>query len=74
MTKGAPANNGYKPGFTGAMMTKDTRLAVDAGMAAGVPLPLGAQAQQLFQLYGKAGMGDDDMSGIIRLLQPDLRD
>ena len=56
------------------MMTKDTRLAVDAGMAAGVPLPLGAQAQQLFQLYGKAGMGDDDMSGIIRLLQPDLRD
>ena len=73
MTEGSPANNSYKPGFTGAMMTKDTRLAVDAGMAAGVPLPLGAQAQQLFQLYGKAGMGEDDMSGIIRLLQPDLR-
>jgi 3-hydroxyisobutyrate dehydrogenase len=69
LTPNAPANNDYRPGFTGAMMAKDTKLALEAGLSAGVPMPLGAQVQQLFQLYCQAGMGDDDMSGIIRMLQ-----
>ncbi|HKK30010.1 MAG TPA: 3-hydroxyisobutyrate dehydrogenase, partial [Alphaproteobacteria bacterium] len=73
LTEGAPANNGYKPGFTGAMLVKDTGLAIEAGIATGTPLPLGGAATQLFQLYCKAGMDQDDMSGIIRMLQGKYR-
>lgn len=69
LTPNAPANNGYKPGFTGAMLSKDLGLAMNAGTATGVPLTMGATAAQLFQMYCLAGMADDDMSGIIRMLR-----
>jgi 3-hydroxyisobutyrate dehydrogenase len=69
LTEGAPANNDYKPGFTGAMMSKDLGLALNSGVSASVPLPLGGAAAQMFQLYCASGMADDDMSGIIRMLQ-----
>ena len=69
LTEGAPAGNGYKPGFAGAMMAKDTALAIEAGTSVGVPLPLGGAAAQMFRLYCQAGMGGDDMSGIIRMLK-----
>jgi 3-hydroxyisobutyrate dehydrogenase len=69
LSEGAPANNGYKPGFTGAMLSKDLGLAMNAGTSTGVPLTMGATAAQLFQLYCLAGMAEDDMSGIIRMLQ-----
>ena len=69
LSEGAPANNGYKPGFTGTMLSKDLGLAMNAGTATGVPLTMGATAAQLFQLYCLAGMAEDDMSGIIRMLQ-----
>ena len=69
LTEGAPANNGYKPGFAGAMMNKDLGLALGAGVETGVPLPLGGAAAQMFQLYCANGMAGDDMSGIIRMLK-----
>jgi 3-hydroxyisobutyrate dehydrogenase len=69
LTEGAPANNDYKPGFTGAMLSKDLGLAMDSGVATGVPLTMGASAAQLFQLYCKAGMAEDDMSGVIRMMK-----
>jgi len=64
----APSNRGYAPGFTGAMMLKDLRLAQEAAHAAGVATPLGAAAQALYALYAESGRGGDDFSGIIRTL------
>ncbi len=64
----APSNRGYAPGFTGAMMLKDLRLAQEAAHEAGAATPLGAAAQALYALYVEGGRGGDDFSGIIRLL------
>jgi len=64
----SPANRGYKPGFTGAMMVKDMRLAQEAAHATGVSTPLGAAAQALYALYCSRGGAADDFSGIIRML------
>jgi 3-hydroxyisobutyrate dehydrogenase len=64
----SPANRDYKPGFTGAMMVKDMRLAQEAAHATGVSTPLGAAAQALYALYCGKGGAADDFSGIIRML------
>jgi 3-hydroxyisobutyrate dehydrogenase len=64
----SPANRDYKPGFTGAMMVKDMRLAQEAAHHAGVSTPLGATAQALYALYCSRGGAPDDFSGIIRML------
>ena len=64
----SPANRGYKPGFTGAMMVKDLRLAQEAAHATGAATPLGAAAQALYSLYCSSGFAADDFSGIIRML------
>ena len=73
LVPGTPSSNDYRPGFSGAMMAKDTGLALAEGLAHGVALPLGAQVQQLFGLYCANGMGEDDFSGIIRMLRPRAR-
>lgn len=65
----SPANNGYKAGFTSAMMLKDLRLAQQAAMAAGASTPLGAEAQSIYSLFNAAGNGDMDFSGIINFLR-----
>jgi 3-hydroxyisobutyrate dehydrogenase len=70
LVQGTPSGNDYRPGFSGAMMAKDTGLALEEGLAHGVPLPLGALVQQLFRVYCASGMGEDDFSGIIRMLRP----
>jgi 3-hydroxyisobutyrate dehydrogenase len=64
----SPANRDYAPGFTGAMMLKDLKLAQEAAHAAGVATPLGASAQALYALFVGAGRGSEDFSGIIRML------
>jgi 3-hydroxyisobutyrate dehydrogenase len=64
----SPSNRGFKPGFTGAMMVKDMRLAQEAAHATGVSTPLGAAAQALYALYCSRGGAPDDFSGIIRML------
>ena len=69
LSENAPANNDYKPGFTGTMLSKDLGLAMDAGTSTGVPLTMAASVAQLFRLYCLAGMAEDDMSGIIRMLE-----
>lgn len=64
----SPANRGYAPGFTGAMMLKDLKLAQEAAHQAGVATPMGALAQSLYALYAGSGHSGADFSGIIRLL------
>jgi 3-hydroxyisobutyrate dehydrogenase len=65
----SPANNGYRPGFGVSLMLKDLTLAQAAAQQSGAATPLGAQAQQLYNLFAAAGHGGDDFSGIIHLLR-----
>src|SRR5262245_33649903 len=65
----SPANKGYKPGFSAALMAKDLTLAQEAAHAGGAATPLGAEAAQLFRLFVGAGHAGDDFSGIITFLR-----
>lgn len=65
----SPANNGYKPGFSAALMLKDLSLAQEAARAAGAATPMGAEAAQLYQLFVGAGNGGVDFSGMINFLR-----
>ena len=65
----SPANSGYKPGFSAALMLKDLRLSQEAAQAAGAVTPMGAQAAQLYALFNAQGHEADDFSGIINFLR-----
>lgn len=65
----SPANNGYKPGFSAALMLKDLGLAQEAARASGVATPMGAEAAQLYQLFVAAGNSGADFSGIIEFMR-----
>ena len=67
----APSNRDYAAGFTAAMMLKDLRLAQAAAGAAGAATPLGAEAAALYALFCNAGNGEDDFSGIMKLIGAD---
>ena len=64
----SPANRGYAPGFTAAMMLKDLRLAQQAAGANAAPTPLGAAAANLYQLFVDGGAGGLDFSAIYRFI------
>jgi len=66
---GSPANNGYQPGFSAAMMLKDLKLAEDAAKTNGAGTPLAATATSLYQRYVATGKGGLDFSGIIEWLR-----
>ena len=65
----SPANNGYRPGFSAALMLKDLRLAQEAALASGAYTPLGAEAAQIYALFASLGHGGDDFSGIINMVR-----
>lgn len=63
-----PANQGYEPGFSAAMMLKDLNLSQNAAHRARIETPLGQQATILYQRLIDSGMGHLDFSSIINLL------
>jgi 3-hydroxyisobutyrate dehydrogenase len=65
----SPANNGYRPGFSAALMLKDLKLAQQAAAASGAATPLGAEAAQIYAMFNNAGVKGDDFSGVIRYLR-----
>jgi 3-hydroxyisobutyrate dehydrogenase len=65
----SPANNGYKPGFSAALMLKDLRLAQEAALASGANTPLGAEAAHLYGIFAGLGHGGEDFSAIIKMVQ-----
>ena len=65
----APANRGFKAGFTAAMMHKDLKLAQDAALTSGTPSPMGAAAAALYGLYVNAGHGGMDFTGIMQMIR-----
>ena len=50
-------------------MLKDLKLAMAAAQGAGASVPMGAEAEALYQLFVNNGGAATDFSGIIRLLR-----
>lgn len=65
--EGVPASRGYTGGFGADLMLKDLSLITEAAKVARHPTPLGAMAQQLYQIMSTKGDGNKDFSGIINL-------
>jgi 3-hydroxyisobutyrate dehydrogenase-like beta-hydroxyacid dehydrogenase len=59
----------FSTNFSVKWLSKDIRLAIDLGSEIGVPLPLTALAQQLFQSAVAKGYGEEDICGSIRVLE-----
>lgn len=64
----SPANNGYQPGFTAAMMLKDLLLSQEAANSAAAATPMGQRATELYTQMADAGHADMDFSGIMKML------
>jgi putative dehydrogenase len=58
----------YEPRAHVTLLQKDTRLAVEAGLAAGFEGPLGPVARDLFARAAEAGLADLDDAALFRLL------
>jgi len=69
----APSNRDYQGGFGAALMLKDLKLALAAAAGAGASVPMGAQAEALYQMFAGLGGGARDFSGIIKLLDGSWR-
>jgi 3-hydroxyisobutyrate dehydrogenase len=69
----SPAKNGYKPGFSAALMLKDLRLSQEAAKAKGAATPLGSHAEEIYAAFNSAGHDGDDFSGIINHLREQKR-
>uniref|UniRef100_A0A7S3D6Y6 3-hydroxyisobutyrate dehydrogenase n=1 Tax=Palpitomonas bilix TaxID=652834 RepID=A0A7S3D6Y6_9EUKA len=67
--EGVPSSRGFTGGFACDLMMKDMSLAVTAAYSAESPVPMGAAAQQLYQLMHVSGNGSKDFSGIFEILQ-----
>jgi 3-hydroxyisobutyrate dehydrogenase len=67
----SPANRGYQPGFTAAMMLKDLRLAEAAAADVAAVTPLGARAAALYADFVAHGGGTMDFSAIVEMIRGD---
>lgn len=66
-----PSNDGYKPGFTAAMMRKDLRLSQNAALSVNACTPLAAHALSIFSHFCDSGDSETDYSGISKLIGGD---
>ena len=66
----SPANRDYQPGFAGALMAKDLKLALNALQSTGVAARLGPLASEIYDSFAADGGAGRDFSGIIT----DIRD
>jgi 3-hydroxyisobutyrate dehydrogenase-like beta-hydroxyacid dehydrogenase len=71
ITAKAPAvlERKFSPNFSVKWLSKDLRLAIDLASEIGVPVPLTALAQQIYQAAVTKGFGEDDICGSIRLTE-----
>ncbi|UNK40945.1 3-hydroxyisobutyrate dehydrogenase (plasmid) [Shinella sp. H4-D48] len=65
----SPANRDYAPGFAGALMLKDLRLASQAATDCVAATPLGAKARRLYEAFVASGQGHKDFSAIFAYLR-----
>jgi 3-hydroxyisobutyrate dehydrogenase-like beta-hydroxyacid dehydrogenase len=62
-------NGSFKPGFMTDLLAKDLELALDLGEEIATPLPLSALARQMYTAVQAAGMGRDDYTSVLRVLE-----
>jgi 3-hydroxyisobutyrate dehydrogenase len=65
----SPANRDYQPGFAGALMAKDLRLAVNALEHTGVAAEMGQLASRIYDSFVAQGGASTDFSGIINTIR-----
>jgi 3-hydroxyisobutyrate dehydrogenase len=63
------ANQGYRPGFSSALMLKDLLLSQDAARHCGASTPLGARAAELYEAFVRDGHGGLDFGAIIERIE-----
>ncbi|MGK7866273.1 3-hydroxyisobutyrate dehydrogenase [Falsiroseomonas sp. E2-1-a20] len=66
---GSPANRDYAPGFAASLMLKDLGLAVGAAQEAGLDLPVGEKALEVYRRFVEEGGGKRDFSGVVRMVR-----
>jgi 3-hydroxyisobutyrate dehydrogenase/2-hydroxy-3-oxopropionate reductase len=59
----------FQANFATKWMHKDIGLMLDSGKELGVPLPLTALSQQMFQMAISSGLGDEDFCSTIKVLE-----
>ena len=64
----SPANKDYQPGFTGAMMAKDMKLARDAAVSSGQKTELADSALQMYERFLAEGGSSKDFSAIYKMI------
>jgi 2-hydroxy-3-oxopropionate reductase len=62
-------SDSYLPGGSAAFQHKDLGFALEAGRAEGVALPVTALVDQLFGAMRWTGHGEDDHSGVVRMIE-----
>lgn len=65
----SPANHGYRPGFAGALMSKDLGLAEQAIALTGVEARMGLLAREIYKEFADGAGGGQDFSGIIHTIR-----
>ncbi|HKJ59097.1 MAG TPA: NAD(P)-dependent oxidoreductase, partial [Halobacteriales archaeon] len=59
----------FEPGFFASYQYKDLRIATDAGEAFGAPMPSTELAHELYKSMEENGMGRDDNSGVLQVVE-----
>ncbi|MDR1487456.1 MAG: NAD(P)-dependent oxidoreductase [Deltaproteobacteria bacterium] len=59
----------FAPGFAVDLQYKDLELAVNAAKNLTVPLPMGNQAQQIFEVARAKDLGREDISSVVKLYE-----
>lgn len=70
----SPANRDYQPGFAGALMAKDLRLALNALESTGVAARMGPLASEIYDTFAAEGGAHRDFSGIITAIRDKSQD
>ncbi len=65
----SPANNGYKAGFTAALMLKDLKLAKAAADSVKADTAIGAHAARIYERAAEEGLSAEDFSAIVKLVR-----
>ncbi|GEK79119.1 3-hydroxyisobutyrate dehydrogenase [Agrococcus baldri] len=65
----SPANNDYRPGFAGALMSKDLGLAAQAIALTGVDAKLGLLAGGIYGDFAAGEGAGQDFSGVIKMIR-----
>ncbi|WP_396658931.1 3-hydroxyisobutyrate dehydrogenase [Microbacterium sp.] len=65
----SPANNDYRPGFSGALMAKDLGLAEQAVGLTGVEARMGMLAREIYREFAEGDGSRQDFSGIINTIR-----